>query len=128
MEDHFEVLIGMAWPYTRTGKPEERQMAVQKLTHGMLAKLLPGGLGCGGMCRAVLGCAGLCWAGPWAWPATWCMPASHTVLRQGGKRSLQHYGMPGEGSSFGSVFKHTQCLCLLACRSGARPADCQPHD
>ena len=56
------MLIGMAWPYTRTGKPEERQMAVQKLTHGMLAKLLPGGLGCGGMCRAVLGCAGLCWA------------------------------------------------------------------
>ena len=45
MEDHFEVLIGMAWPYTRTGRPEERQMAVQKLTHGMLAKLLPGGLG-----------------------------------------------------------------------------------
>ena len=41
----------MAWPYTRTGKPEERQMAVQKLTHGMLAKLLPGGLG------------GLMWAG-----------------------------------------------------------------
>jgi hypothetical protein len=62
VEDHFEVLIGMAWPHTRTGKPEERQMAVQKLTHGMLAKLLPGGLGCGGMCRAVLGCAGLCYA------------------------------------------------------------------
>jgi hypothetical protein len=39
---HFEVLMAIVYPYSLTGKPEERQMAAQKLTGPVMAALLPG--------------------------------------------------------------------------------------
>ncbi|KAL4857208.1 Serine/threonine-protein kinase ATM [Chlorella vulgaris] len=38
---HFEVLMAIVYPYSLTGKPEERQMAAQKLTGPVMAALLP---------------------------------------------------------------------------------------
>ena len=69
MAEHFEVLIGFTYPYFCTGQREERELAVQKLTGGLLASLIPGGtpLPC---VRLVGGsaCVGV-WRGAGGWAA-----------------------------------------------------------
>jgi len=68
VEDFFDVLMALVFPYTVTGRPEERQMAVNMLAGGTMATLLKSEGGCErgrGLNRAGLG-----WTG---WGSTgWC--------------------------------------------------------